>query len=382
MGDRRRVLHVMTACSVGGSEAHVLALLSRLEPERYDRWLAYFEERPDEAASLLEDFRSLGVRTVDLRGKGRLDAAACCRLLTLLRREAFDIVHAHSLRAELAAMVAARLVQPRPRVIRTVHNTDDFYVRPPASWLARTSSRFLDGLIAISDAVAKHVMRHTGLTSEKIRRVYYGLDPAPYAEVGPPADRPHPPTIGMIARLAPQKGHRVLLDALPTVLARLPDVRVVLVGHEHLLRIEDLRAYARARGVAEHVTFTGFRDEIPALLADWDVLVLPSLWEGFGLVLLEAMAAGRPVVASRVGPIPEVVLHGETGLLVEPGQPEPLAAALIELLEHPGLAARLGAAGRRRVADHFTLDRMVAETEGLYEGLLGVGTPPTAIHAR
>jgi glycosyltransferase involved in cell wall biosynthesis len=116
--------------------------------------------------------------------------------------------------------------------------------------------------------------------------------------------------------------------------------------------------------------FTGFRGEIPALLAELDVLVLPSLWEGFGLVLLEAMAAGRPVVASRVGPIPEVVLHGETGLLVEPGEPEPLAAALIELLEHPTLAARLGAAGRRRVREHFTLDRMVAETEALYEEVL------------
>jgi glycosyltransferase involved in cell wall biosynthesis len=363
----------MTACSVGGSEAHVLALLSRLQPGGYELWLAYFEERPDEAASLLEDFRSLGVRTVDLQGKARLDAAASCRLLSLLRQEPFDIVHTHSLRAEVAAVAAARLLQRRPRVIRTVHNTDDFYVRPPASWLARTSSRFLDGVIAISDAVAQHVRKHTGLTSRKVRRIYYGLDPAPYDATGSSTDRPHPPTIGMIARLAPQKGHRVLLDALPAIVARVPDLRVVLVGHEHLLRIEDLRAYARKRGVAGHVTFTGFRDEVPALLAGWDVLVLPSLWEGFGLVLVEAMAAGRPVVASRVGPIPEVVLHGETGLLVEPGDPGQLAAALIELLEQPGLAARLGAAGRRRVAEHFSLDRMVAETEAFYGELLGVG---------
>jgi glycosyltransferase involved in cell wall biosynthesis len=99
-------------------------------------------------------------------------------------------------------------------------------------------------------------------------------------------------------------------------------------------------------------------------------MALPSLWEGFGLVLLEAMAAGKPIVASRVGPIPEVVVHGETGLLVEPGRSEPLAAALIELLGSPALAARFGVAGRRRAREHFSLDRMVTESEALYDRLL------------
>lgn len=370
-GGRRKVLHVLSACTVGGCEMHVLALLGRLDPARYDLWLAYFEERPDAARPLVDDFRALGVRTVDLRAKRQLDPAASARLFALLRRERFDIVHTHSLRAELAAVAAARLLRPRPRVIRSVHNTDDFYLRPPAAWLARLSGRLLDHVIAISDAVARHVIRHAGLPSASVSRIYYGLDPAPYARVPALTDSPdQPPTIGMIARLAPQKGHRVLLDALPTVLARVPDLRVEIVGHEHLTTVDELRAYARERGVAEQVTFSGFRDDLPALFSRWRLVVLPSLWEGFGLVLLEAMAAGRPVVASRVGPIPEVVLHGETGLLVEPGQPAPLAAALLELLERPALAARLGAAGRRRLVERFSLERMVAETEALYDRLL------------
>ena len=109
---------------------------------------------------------------------------------------------------------------------------------------------------------------------------------------------------------------------------------------------------------------------MPALLADLDLFVLPSLWEGFGLVLLEAMAAGRPVVASAVGPVPEVVADGETGLLVPPGDPEALARAVVRVLRHPNLAARLGRAGRARAEAHFGLDGMVARTDALYRELL------------
>jgi glycosyltransferase involved in cell wall biosynthesis len=373
---RPKLLHINSACTVGGAEAHVLALLAGLDPARYVRWLAYFEERPDEARPMLADFQAIGVRTVDLRGHGQLDPLAVLRLARLMRRQRFDLVHTHSLRAELAAVAAVCLVRPRPRVIRSVHNTDEFYQRPPTAWLARLSARRLDHLVAISDAVARHVLDHTGLSPERVTRIYYGLDPAPYQRSGNVAPPRPGPIIGMIARLAPQKGHTVLLDALPALVARFPALLVEFVGHEHLTTIAELRAYAEQRGVADRVSFVGFRDDLPELLAGWDLMVLPSLWEGFGLVLLEAMAAGCPVVASNVGPIPEVVVHGETGLLVEPSQPDRLAAAIGELLEHPDLARRMGEAGRRRVAEQFSLDRMLSETERLYAKLLAPGSRP------
>jgi glycosyltransferase involved in cell wall biosynthesis len=359
----------------------VLALLGKLDPDCYELWLAYFEERPDDARPMLADFQALGVRTVDLRGRGQLDPAAAMRLLQLLRREKFDLVHTHSLRAELAAVVAARLMRPRPRIVRSVHNVDDFYARPPTSWLARLSGSQLDGVVAISDAVAEHVKMYTGLPSEKVTRIYYGLDTPPYqrgernTKDRAPLAADRPPTIGMVARLAPQKGHRVLFEALPTVIARLSNLRVELVGHEHLTSTKELETYARERGVARHISFLGFRDDLPELLASWDVLALPSLWEGFGLVLLEAMAAGLPVVASRVGPIPEIVVHAETGLLVEPEQPDLLAAALLELLEQPDRAAELGTRGRLRVAERFSLERMMAETQAFYDRLLVAPQP-------
>jgi glycosyltransferase involved in cell wall biosynthesis len=375
---RRKLFHLMTACTVGGCEQHVLALLGQLDPSRYELWLGYFVERPDSARPMVDDFRALGVRTVDLRGRAQLDPAATLRLARLLRRERFDLVHSHSLRAELAATLGVRLLGcRRPKLVRTIHNTDEFYLRPPAAWLARWSGARLDSAVAISDAVAQHVVQYGGLPPERVSRIYYGLDLQPYAGVAPLADgagrQASGPTIGMIARLAPQKGHPVLLAALPRVLERLPGLRLQIVGHEHLTTVAELRAEAERLGVGRAVEFLGFRDDLPTLLANWRLLVLPSLWEGFGLVLLEAMAAGRPVVASRVGPIGEVVLDGETGLLVEPGRPAALAAALLEVLEQPGLAARLGAAGRRRAAEQFSLERMVAQTEALYARLLADG---------
>jgi glycosyltransferase involved in cell wall biosynthesis len=173
----------------------------------------------------------------------------------------------------------------------------------------------------------------------------------------------------MVARLAPQKGHRVLFDALPAIVARVPNVHVRLVGHEELSTVAELREYAEQRGVADRVTFEGFRSAVD-VMADFDVFVLPSLWEGFGLVLLEAMAAGRPVVASAVGPIPEIVVDGVTGLLVPPGDAAALAAAITRLLTDPDLAAAFGRAGRARVEAEFGLDTMVARTQALYEELV------------
>ena len=368
-----RVLHVLSGCTVGGCEQHVLALTSRFDRRRYEPWLAYFVAEPDAATPMAPLFRAAGVRTVDLHARRRTDPAAFARLARLIRRGGFDLVHTHSFRTELGAALATRALAGRPRLVRTVHNTDDFYTRPRYRGLARAASRTMDRIIAISDAVAGFLRRDAGLAGSPIERIYYGLDVAPYRPDVPPPSRRGPdarPTLGVLARLAPQKGHRVLFDAMPSIVAEVPSVQARIVGHEELSTVDELRAYAATRGISEHVSFEGFRADVPGLLANLDVFVLPSLWEGFGLVLLEAMAAGRPVVASAVGPVPEIVVEGETGLLVPPGDPDALARAITRVLRDPDLAARLGRAGRARVEAHFGLDGMVAHTDDLYQQLL------------
>ena len=379
MSQRRRirVLHVLSGCTVGGCEQHVLALLSRLDRQRYEPWLACFEAEPDEATPMLPMFKAAGVRTVDLRARRRTDPAAMLRFGQMLRRGRFDVVHTHSFRTELAAVFWARLFGLAPLVVRTVHNVDREYVQQPFATLARASAYGLDRIVGISEAVAEYLRTEAALPADKIVRIYYGIDPAPYnPDLAPPSRRPEGdpsrrPTIGVVARLAPQKGHRVLFDALPAIRAEFPDVLARLVGHEELSTAAELRQYAVARGVDDLVAFEGFRADVAQVMADLDVFVLPSLWEGFGLVLVEAMAAGRPVVASAVGPIPEIVVDGVTGLLVPPGDPAALADAVTSLLRDPELASALGRAGRARVERELKIDTMVERTEALYEELLG-----------
>ncbi|MGE3272011.1 MAG: glycosyltransferase family 4 protein [Chloroflexota bacterium] len=376
-GRPARVLHILSGGTIGGCEQHVLALLTHLDRTRFEPWLACFEAEPDAATPMLPMFRAAGVRTIDLKATRRTDPAAVWRLGRLMRQVPFDIVHAHSFRTELAAVLWGRLARSAPKLVRTVHNIDEFYVSPRYAALARLSSRGLDRIVAISDAVAAYLREDAGLPPDKIERIYYGIDPSPYCpDALPPARRPtgdllRRPTVGVVARLAPQKGHRVLFEALPAIHAAVPDVHVRLVGHEELSTVAELRAVAADLGVANLVTFEGFRADVPQVMADLDVFVLPSLWEGFGLVLVEAMAAGRPVVASAVGPIPEIVVDGVTGLLVPPGNPAALAEAVTRLLLDPELAAAFGQAGRARVERELRLGTMIERTEALYDELLG-----------
>jgi glycosyltransferase involved in cell wall biosynthesis len=375
-----RVLHVLSGGTVGGCEQHVLALLARLDRSRFEPWLACFEARPDDALPMLPLFREAGVRTIDLRAHRRTDPAALWRFGELVRRGRFDIIHAHSFRTELGSVLWGRMVGQAlgraPLVVRTVHNVDEFYVSPRYARLTRLSAKGLDRIVAISDAVASYLREDAALPEEKVVRIYYGIDPSPYQpDILPPSRRPEGdplkrPTIGVVARLAPQKGHRVLFDALPAIREAVPEVHTRLVGHEELSTTSELMAYALQKGIANFVDFEGFRADIPQVMADLDVFVLPSLWEGFGLVLLEAMAAGRPVVASAVGPIPEIVVDGVTGLLVPPGDPAALAEAVTRLLRDPDLAAAYGRAGRARVERELRVDTMVARTEALYDELM------------
>jgi glycosyltransferase involved in cell wall biosynthesis len=362
--ERKRVLHITSCCTVGGCEQHVLTLMRHLENSRYDRWLTYFEERPDAADVMVDDFHTAGVTTVDLGASGRNDPGAFWRLGALMRRERFDIVHSHSLRAELASAFWAASVTPRPRLIRSIHNTDPLYDHPVLGRLGRWSAGKMDRIVTISDAVSEFARNQLGPEAAPVQRIYYGIDPDDY-----PIERTEQPgtmKLAIVARLAAQKGHHVLLDAIQDVARSIPAVHLLVIGHEDDLTIAELQGYATKLGIQQQVTFLGFRADIGDLTRDVDVFVLPSLWEGFGLVLIEAMALGLPVVASRVGPIPEIVVDGDTGTLVPPGNASALAQAIREILESPDLAFAMGQRGRERVEREFSVKTMVDQIEQLY----------------
>jgi glycosyltransferase involved in cell wall biosynthesis len=246
---------------------------------------------------------------------------------------------------------------------------------PEPRWLVAWKYRLHDRVIAISEGIAR-VLRAEGLPAHKLRVVRsavaaerYAVPRDPYrcrSELGLADDMP---AIGVIAQLIERKGHRVLLDALPSVLAAHPRLRVLFFGKGPLAGV--LQEQIDARGLAASVGLVGFRGDLAGLLPCLDIVVHPALMEGLGVSLLQAAAAGVPIVASAVGGIPEAVHDGVNGRLVPPNDPGRLAAALDELLGDPSLRRRLGEAGRRLVRETFSIEAMVSGNLAVYQELLG-----------
>lgn len=367
------VLHLITSLDRGGAENYLLALLSHSDTSRYRMEVAVLRGEGE----LTPEFQAAGIPLHHLRARAGVDPFALGRLRRLIKGGSFDVVHSHLFRADLYAAVAiAALGDQRPLLFSTRHNDDRFFLNPFVGILHYLVSGHQDTIIAISDHVARFTIARGVRYPERVRRVYHGLDPRNEAaesrermlareELGIPGDAY---LVGNVGRLAPQKGQRHLVSAMPLLLEHVPWAHAVIAGGGDLApRLRDLAAEL---GVSDRVHVLGPRRDVPAIMQAIDVFAMPSMWEGFGIVLLEAMAAARPIVASRVATIPEVVLDGETGLLVPPADAPALAEALRTLAHDRVLAERLGQAGRARLETRFSLQKMVADTELLYDEAL------------
>jgi len=326
---------------------------------------------------LVPQFREAGIPVHLLHGRGHVDPLALGRLVRLVREGHFDIVHSHLFRADIyAGLAVAQLGERGPLLVSTRHNDDRFFLNPFVGIVHYLISARQNLIIAISDHIAHFTVARGVRHPARVRRVYHGLEPPVTRALEREGQRiraelgigPDAFLVGNVGRLALQKGQRHLIGAMPALLERVPRAHAVIAGAGDLE--EFLRDLAEETGVAERVHVLGPRKDVPALMHAMDVFAMPSIWEGFGLVLLEAMAAGRPIVASRVATIPEVVLDGQTGLLVPAGDPLALAEALAQLANQPALAARMGEAGRERVQHQFSLEKMVGDTELLYRELV------------
>ena len=234
----------------------------------------------------------------------------------------------------------------------------------------------VDRIVAISEGV-RNVLIEDGLDPNRIEVIRSGIDPRPFNPTYPAGEARREfgiaeksPVIGCIAHFADHKGHRYLIATAARVAAAVPDVRFLLVGDGELRpqierQIKDLNH-------EKHVILTGFRTDIPRLLAAMDIVVLSSHLEGLGTSLLDAMAMARPVVATRVGGIPEMVEDGVNGRLVPPRDPDALAGALIELIRRPDERKRMGEAGRARMLSMFSAEAMVEQTERIYRKLIAL----------
>jgi glycosyltransferase involved in cell wall biosynthesis len=246
--------------------------------------------------------------------------------------------------------------------------------KPHYLFMERLANRMTDLVVANAEAVKIDAIRQERLPSSRIRVVYNGIEPRLFNLPLEPTLRSsleipcEVEVLGVVANLIAYKGHRFLLEACHLVKQRYPRFVVLLIG-EGPCRSE-LERLAKDLHLEAEIRFLGARQDVPRLLSVVGMVVLPSLHEGLPNAILEAMAAGKPVVATRVGGIPEAVVHGETGLLVPPADPGALAEAILALLGDPGRAGAMGRAGRDRVVKKFGMDRMVLETQKLYEELL------------
>jgi glycosyltransferase involved in cell wall biosynthesis len=377
------VTQIMASGAGGGAQVHVQNLVERLDPARFEIEVISLADGP-----AVRRLRSTGavVHVVEEPD----DHAALLEIVDLLVRRPPEIIHNHMYRAEIigtrAALALAEQRVERPYVVGTVHSSR---VRSAADRaLLRRLTPSMDQLIAVSRAIVSKIETE-GRAGVPVELIYNGVDLKRYEyteacctlpeEYGFPEGTP---LVGVVARLEPEKGHTTLLEAWPAVLERVPEAHLLVIGEGSQLEL--LQALAESmhllgepcsgdrcvgtRGArpGAKVLFTGLRDDVPAVTAALDVAVLPSYREAQGLAILEAMALRRPVVATAVGGVPEMIEHQRTGLLVPPRDSGALGAAITRLLTDHPLADTLARAGHDFVHDNFSIEHMIGAVSAIY----------------
>ncbi len=365
-----KVMLVAIGLGVGGTETHILELASRLDRSRFTVTVCALKS----GGTMVQELEKRGVRVLSLDGTGKLDARVIVRLFKLLRAEQPDVVQAFLFWANVAARACGRILRAFP-VISSYH---DEVVRE--GWLVRLVDRltltWTDRIVCCSGAVGRSVVSRIGGKIEQCTIIPFGVDIEQFEATAAATRRElglrdSQKVIGTVCRLVePKKGLRFLLQAM-AVLARKygqPPCQLLIVGDgPSRQELELLRDHLK---LSTWVVFSGSRRDIPRVLHAVDAFVLPSLYEGFGIAILEAMAAGKPVIATAVGGIPEFVLSGETGLLVEPGNVEALADAIDQLLSHPQQAQTMGVKGRIRAGESYHISTVVRQHEQVYTACL------------
>lgn len=385
------IAYVMPNLERGGTEKHVLDLAAGLDRGRF----APVVVATSAGGPLAEEFRrrevpvhvlefpglSLGLHPVRTVRSLRLAAGFFRAFAGILKEHRVAIVHSYLPVSNILGTAAGWFGRVPVRIVSKRGLCRYKEGHPVQTVLEDLANLLAHAVLVNSSAVAEEVRRHERFLGRKVRRVYNGIDgaspdPEAIGRLFPELEGlDRGPVVACVANLFPYKGHRDLVSAARIVVDELPEVRFLLVGRDSG-EGDRVRALVDSLRLARHLFLTGPRTDVPRILASVDLLVHPSHEEGFSNVVLEAMAAGKAVVATAVGGIPEAVVHGETGLLAPPRDPARLAAALLALLRDPGRARAMGEAGRRRVLERFPVAGMVDEMERTYRELLAGRAAP------
>lgn len=356
-----RILQVVSSSATSGAERHVFTLASNLRDRGH-----HVEVVCPDGGWLSDDLRVRGIPAHTTEMKGRDWFTACGLVMRLCRERKIDVIHSHLTRATYFGAVGGFL-RGVPAV-GTVHiaNHDQIYKR-----MARGNNR----LVAVSNFV-RGMLHGRGIPDRFIDTVHNGTDFGSFApsrredvldEFQIPRERR---LVGLVGRVCREKGHLEMIEAMRSVRSNHPDAHLVLVGRVVESFKEEAEDAIRSAGIGDRITLTGVRHDVPRILDAFDFSTMPSHIETFGIAAIEAMARGKAVVASRVGGLPEVVRHQQTGLLVDL-RPDELAEAVNYLLEHDIEREQMGSMGRRIVEEKFTVAQMVSRLEGVYHRAVG-----------
>jgi glycosyltransferase involved in cell wall biosynthesis len=369
MQARRRVLMLVDHLNEGGGERFAAGLAVHLPRDRFEVTVCTSRHPP---GPLRAEVEAAGIRHVGLDRRGRFDVARLAGLVRLLRRERFDVLHAHKFGSNLWGSLFGRAC--RVPVVVAQEQTWSYEGRPLRRFLdGRVIGRLAHAFVAVSSADRERMIDLESVPRAKTIVIPNAYVPRPggggdlRAELGLRSDVP---LVGTVCIHRRQKALEVLLEAFAVVTGRLPEARLAIGGSGP--ETEGLERLAAQLGLGDRVRFIGRRRDVDAVLRGLDVAAMSSDFEGTPLFALECMANGVPLVATAVGGLPDVVMDGETGLLVAPRDPAALAGAIEALLRDPDRRARMGEAARARLAG-FTIERAAERFAALYERLLAGG---------
>ena len=374
-----KVLHIHTLPIMSGSGINTLLTMKGLNTNKYEVEFACAPGGALEDEVVNQRIRFRPIRNFVQRISIYNDFMALLELIWLLRRQQYDIVHTHNSKAGFIGRMAARIA----RVSIIVHTIHGFafhdFEKPPRQklfiLLERFAARFTDKLITVSEPLKRWGLRLRIGSADKYVTVYDGIEIEKY-KLGFDLERKRKElgvkssdlVVGVVSKLWEGKGHKCILRAAKSLVNKVADVKFIFVGEGYLR--EELEKLTQQLGLNDYVIFTGFRTDIPEITSIFDVAVLASFFEGLGRVLLEAMACGKPVVATRVGGIVDVVGDGETGILVPVDDPEALTEAITTVLKDKDLASKMGEEGRRKIDSKFSAKTMVEKVEKVYQELI------------
>jgi glycosyltransferase involved in cell wall biosynthesis len=381
-----KVLRIIARLIIGGPSFHVINLNKGLDPHNFESLLVCGTENAGEQ-SLMDLAFAQGIKPVvisEMVAEASLkprDLKALYKLYCLLRRQRPDIVHTHTAKAGFLGRLAARLAKV-PIVVHTYHGhiLHGYHSSFKTNLLRRMEkslAHITDCIIAVSTEVKRDLVAYGVSSPEKIMVIPLGLELEPFLNCA--AHRGElrhelgiddsAPLIGIVGRIVPIKNHRLFLDAALHVADQNPRVRFVIVGDGPLR--PEMERYAYELGIANRVIFTGWRRDLQRIYADLDVLAVSSINEGTPVSAIEAMAAGRPVVATCVGGMPDLITEGEAGYLVPAEDAKALATAVASLLKDPKASRQMGQRARAVVKERFAAQRLITDMERLYQELVG-----------